>query len=142
MTVKSVCHVFYTIILINVDNQPANHHGPLSARQRSAIRMAFRWRADSDLILRTYWVTYLYFRNYETLVNQYEWPFPSAGGMACDSICLQRDGTTVSTTADLVHQRPVSYGESSWGRGSCGSPSGKLTNVFVAGERVSQISAQ
>ena len=75
-------------------------------------------------------------------MNQYEWPFPSAGGMACDSIRLLCDGPTVSAAADMVYQRPVSYGESSWGRGSCGSPSGQLTIVFVAGERVSQISAQ
>ena len=36
--------------------KPASNLGPLSARQRNAIRMAFRWRADSGSILRAYWV--------------------------------------------------------------------------------------
>ena len=36
--------------------QPASHLGPLSARQRNAIRMAFRWRADGCPILRVCWV--------------------------------------------------------------------------------------
>ena len=29
--------------------------GPLSVRQRNAILMAFRWRADSGLLLKAYW---------------------------------------------------------------------------------------
>ena len=35
--------------------QPASNLGPLSARQRNAIRMAFRWRADGGPILHAYW---------------------------------------------------------------------------------------
>ena len=32
------------------------YDGPLSARQPNAIWMVFRWRANSDPILRDYWV--------------------------------------------------------------------------------------
>ena len=35
--------------------QPPSNLGPLSARPQNAIRMAFRWRADSCPILRAVW---------------------------------------------------------------------------------------
>ena len=35
--------------------QPAYSVGPPSARQRNAIRMAFRWRADGGPLLVIYW---------------------------------------------------------------------------------------
>ena len=36
-------------------SQPASNFGPLTARQRNAIPMAFRWRADSGPNVHAYW---------------------------------------------------------------------------------------
>ena len=49
-------HFYYKYFLLKIFPQPASNLGPLSARQRTAIRMAVRWRADSGPILRAYWV--------------------------------------------------------------------------------------
>ena len=38
-----------------VETQSASNLGPLSVRQRNAIWMAFRWRADSGPLLHAYW---------------------------------------------------------------------------------------
>ena len=38
-------------------SQPALNVGPLTALQRNAILMAFRWRANGDPLLGVYWVT-------------------------------------------------------------------------------------
>ena len=38
-------------------SQPAYNVGPLTALQRNAIQMAFRWRADGDPLLDVYLVT-------------------------------------------------------------------------------------
>ena len=36
-----------TLCIRQLPSQPASHLGPLSVRQRNAIRMAFRWQTDS-----------------------------------------------------------------------------------------------
>ena len=51
MNVRFICTGFN-------DFQPASNLGPLSARQRNVLRMAFRWRADSGPILCAYWVVH------------------------------------------------------------------------------------
>ena len=39
----------YLFMKWSLQDKPCNNvNGPLSARQRNATRMAFRWRADSD----------------------------------------------------------------------------------------------
>ena len=45
----------YHALAENIGITPASNLVPLSARQWNAIRMAFRWRADSGTILHAYW---------------------------------------------------------------------------------------
>ena len=53
---------------VNV-SQPASNLPPLLARQRNAIRMAFRWRADSSPILRAYWDGFSQYSKYNVQSN-------------------------------------------------------------------------
>ena len=50
------CITYFSMTRVDQElyTQPAYNLGPLSARQRNAIQMAFRWRSDSGPILRAY----------------------------------------------------------------------------------------
>ena len=54
-------------MFVRSSSQSASNLGPPSVRQRNAIWMAFRWRADSGPILHAYW---------DSLRHPYESLFP------------------------------------------------------------------
>ena len=51
-------NVIFLCLMYSVATQLAFSVGPPSTRQRNAIRMAFRWRADGGPLLDVYWEIY------------------------------------------------------------------------------------